>query len=370
MPASRRSAAAVPTLTTVYMLPVSAVKAVADSSAALTPSWATGMSKRKTLSPLSRQALRWPFLPPALACRTTRRSSVLAKRAVTDAVTSLVAGLVVRAVAGRRRSCGRGVAQDRGRAVGREDAHVHAPRGQAGEVELRGLVRRARAVVRQVVLAGVVVVGDARGGARGRRLRELDDVRVPRRVRRAVVPVVDLEVVRGVAVGVSQTRLEELHRGGVEAGAARVGEAAGLDLRGAARVRGRVGDGRRLERDAVAHRREVVDILSTNTLGVREDLDVDVEFHLVVGALVADGVDRGPRAVQVRVDLDGLEVAEVLREGEVVLDLVPRVDVDAGAGRDLRADHGARGDDVVRHGLERGLDGSLQSAVAASGSVW
>ena len=98
-----------------------------------------------------------------------------------------------------------------------------------------------------VDITGIVLTrvdGDARGGARGRRLRELDDVRVPRRVRQAVVPVVDLEVVRGVAVGVSQTRLEELHRGGVEAGAARVGEAAGLDLRGAARVRGRVGDGR------------------------------------------------------------------------------------------------------------------------------
>ena len=67
---------------------------------------------------------------------------------------------------------------------------------------------------------------------------------------------------------------------------------------------------------------EVVDELAANALPVREDVDVDVE--LLVRRVAVREVDRRPLAIQVGVDLDGLEVAEVLREGEVVLDLVPR----------------------------------------------
>merc|ERR1719482_2030951 len=237
----------------------------------------------------------------------------------------LVAGLVVRrglAAAAGALGALRGVAQERGRAVGREDAQVGARRGQAGEHELRGLVRCAR----------------------GRRLDDLDDVGVEGRVGRAVVPVVHFQVVRGVAVGVAQAGLEELLLGRGEGPGGRDADAADAYFALLARLG--------LERDAVAHRREVVDVLAGDALGVREDLDVDVEFHFIVGALVADGVDRGPRAVEVRVDLDGLQIAQVLREGEVVLDLVPRVHVDAGAGLDLRADHGAGRNHVVRHGLE------------------
>ena len=156
-----------PTLTTVYMLPVSAVKAVADHRRPSSPSWATGASKRKTLSPLSRQALRWPFLVGRVAGHVGRRVD---RRAVLGEARreGLVAGLVVRAVAAAAGAHGRrGVAQERGRAVGREDAQLGADLGQAGEHELRGLVRRARrAVVREVVLAGVIVVGDARASSR------------------------------------------------------------------------------------------------------------------------------------------------------------------------------------------------------------
>merc|ERR1719482_2218075 len=237
----------------------------------------------------------------------------------------LVAGLVVRrglAAAAGALGALRGVAQERGRAVGREDAQVGARRGQAGEHELRGLVRCAR----------------------GRRLDDLDDVRVEGRVRRAVGPVVHFQVVRGVAVGVAEAGLEELLLGRGQGPGRRDADAADAYFALLARLG--------LERDAVAHRREIINILAGDALGVRQHFNVHIELHLVVGALVADGVDRGPRAVEVRVDLDGLQIAEVLRERQVVLDLVPRVDVDAGAGFNFRADHGARGDDVVRHGLE------------------
>ena len=62
----------------------------------------------------------------------------------------------------------------------------------------------------------------------------------------------------------------------------------------------------------MADAREVIHELSRNALPVREDVDVDVE--LLVRRVAVREVDRRALAVEVGVDLDGLQIAGVLLE--------------------------------------------------------